>query len=339
VIDKQKLVRQREPHVFKFWSMAFIAGLGLLWSVQSSSQPSDYPHRAITMLVPFVAGGPTDTVARIVSSHLSRTLGQRIVVENVPGSGGTVGSLRAKRSTPDGYTVLIGNMGTHAAAFAMYPRLEYDPRIDFEPIGLLASAPIVIVGRRELPAKDLKAFIAYSHANVHKLEEGHAGVGSVSFTACLLLNHILDVNPRLVPYEGTFPAIEALMLGHVDYMCDQIVNVIPQVRAGRVKVYAIAAPERSPALPDIPTTIEAGLPDYQVSAWNAMFVPKGVRQPIVEKLSGAVAEALDDRTVRKRLLDLGANLPEPDQRGGQALAALVRSEVDRWMAAIKASGY
>ncbi|MGD9846918.1 MAG: tripartite tricarboxylate transporter substrate binding protein BugD [Variibacter sp.] len=312
-------------------------GAALLAAAPAAAQ-SDYPTRPITVIVPFAAGGPTDTVTRIVGEHMSRTLGQQLVVENVVGAGGTTASTRAMRATPDGYTIITGHMGTHAASVGLYPKLAYDPRKDFEPIGLIAGTPILILARKDFPAKDLKEFIAYVKANGSKLNEAHAGVGSVSFTTCLLLNHLLGVKPTLIPFTGTGPSMNALVAGQVDYMCDQIVNAVPQVQAGTIKAYAVATPQRNPALPDVPTTIEAGLPDYQTSAWNALFAPKGTPKPVLDKLSAALDKALSDDGVRKRLLDLGSDIPEGKTRGQEALAAHVKAEVDKWTPIIKAAG-
>ncbi|WP_296519534.1 tripartite tricarboxylate transporter substrate binding protein BugD [Rhodoplanes sp.] len=307
-------------------------------AVAQGSNGSTYPVRPVTMIVPFAAGGPTDVVARIVSDHMSRTLGQQIVIENVVGAGGTTGSTRAKRASADGYTIIMGHMGTHAAAVPLYPNLAYDPSVDFEPVGLAAGTPILILARKDYPAKDLAEFAEHVKKNAATLNMAHAGVGSVSYTTCLLLNSILDVKPTAVPYNGTGPAMNALVGGQVDYMCDQIVNVVSQVQGGSIRAYAIATAERNPALPDVPTTKEAGLPEYSVSAWNAVFAPKGTPQPILDKLSEALDKALTDETTRKRLLDLGSDLPEGDRRGQKALASLVRSEVDRWSRVIKTAG-
>jgi tripartite-type tricarboxylate transporter receptor subunit TctC len=277
-------------------------------------------------------------VARIVGEHMSRTLGQQIVIENAVGAGGTTASTRAKRAAPDGYTIIMGHMGTHAASVALYPKLAYDPRTDFEPIGMAAGTPILILAKKDFPAKDLKEFAAYVKANVDKLNLAHAGVGSVSFTTCLLLNSILGVKPVAVPFNGTGPSMNALVGGQVDYMCDQIVNAVPQVQAGSIKAYAIATPQRNPALPDVPTTKEAGMPEYEASAWNALFAPKGTPKAIVDKLSDALSKALDDEGVRKRLLDLGSDIPDGPRRGGAALSALVKSEVEKWGKVIKEAG-
>src|SRR5512143_3920267 len=289
-----------------------------------------WPERPITMIVPFAAGGPTDVVARIVGDHMSRTLGQQIVIENVAGAGWTTGITRGAQSEPDGYTIMMGHMGTHGAAPAVYPNLKYDPAKDFAPVGLAAGTPIVIVARKNFPAKNLKEFVAQAKASGDKLNEAHAGVGSVSFTTCSLLNSILGTKPARVVYRGTGPALNDLVSGQVDYMCDQIVNLVPQIQAGTIKAYAVALPQRSPALPDVPTTTEAGLPEFQVTAWNAIFAPKGTPKEIVAKLSDALLKALDDEMTKKRLLDLGADLTDRASRTPEGLQKLVEREVARW---------
>jgi tripartite-type tricarboxylate transporter receptor subunit TctC len=306
-----------------------IAGAG------AANAQSDYPARPITVIVPFAAGGPTDTITRIVGEHMARTLGKTLVIENVVGAGGTTATARAARAAPDGYTIMTGHMGTHASAVGLYPKLAYDPRKDFEPIGLLAGTPILILAKKDFPAKDLKEFVAYVKANAGKLNEAHAGVGSVSFTTCALLNQQLGVKPTRVPFTGTGPSMNALVAGQVDYMCDQIVNAVPQIQGGTIKTYGVATAERNPALPDVPTTKEGGLPEYTVSAWNAMFAPKGTPKEVVAKLNDAIVKALDDEGVRKRLLDLGSDIPKKEGRTPQALADLVAKEVDRWTPLMK----
>jgi tripartite-type tricarboxylate transporter receptor subunit TctC len=307
-----------------------------LWPGPVAAQ--DYPTRNITIIVPFAAGGPTDVIARIVGDDMSRTLGQQIVIENIVGAGGTTASTRAMQANPDGYTLIMGHMGTHAAAVGLYPKLAYDPRTDFEPIGVVAGTPILILAKKDFPAANLKEFIAYVKANVDKLNMAHAGVGSVSFTTCLLLNSILNVKPTAVPFNGTGPAMNALVGGQVDYMCDQIVNAVPQIKGGTIKAYAIATLGRNPALPDLPTSKEAGLPEFQVSAWNALFAPKGTPKPIIDKLNAALGKALDDPNTRKRLLELGSDIPAGEARTPQALAELVKNEVARWTPLFQATG-
>jgi len=322
----------------KFMSLTVAAAVAIGLAAAPAAGQSNYPTRPITLIVPFAAGGPTDVVARIVSEHMSRTLGQQIVVENIVGAGGTTASTRAARANPDGYTLEMGHMGTHAAAVALYPNLAYKPDVDFEPIGMAAGTPVLILAKKDFPAKDLKEFAAYVKANVDKLNMAHAGVGSVAFTSCLLLNSILGVKPTSIPFQGTGPAMNALVGGQVDYMCDQIVNAVPQILGGTIRAYAIGTAERNPALPNVPTTKEAGMPEFQVSAWNAIFAPKGTPKPIVDKLADALDKALDDDTVRKRLLELGSDIPDKPRRGPRALTALVKGEIDRWTPIIKASG-
>ena len=317
-------------------ALAVVIALG--FAAGAAVAQTDYPRRPITMIVPFAAGGPTDVVARIVGEHMSRTLGQQIIIENVLGAGGTTASTRAARANPDGYTIEMGHMGTHAAAVALYPNLAYKPDADFEPVGMVAGTPVLILARKDFPAKDLEEFVSAVKTNADKLNMAHAGVGSVAFTSCLLLNSILGVKPTSIPFQGTGPAMNALVGGQVDYMCDQIVNAVPQILGGTIKAYAIGTAERNPALPDLPTTKEAGLPEFEVSAWSAIFAPKGTPKPIVDKLADALDQALDDATVRKRLLELGSDIPGKPRRGPGPLAALVKSEIARWTPIIKASG-
>ena len=300
-----------------------------------AAQAQDYPTRNITMIVPFAAGGPTDVIARIVTGHMQQTLGQSIIIENVVGAGGTTASTRAAKAAPDGYTLITGHMGTHAASVPLYPKLAYHPSKDFEPVGLIAGTPILILARKDFPPKDLKEFVAYVKANADKVNAAHAGVGSVSHVSCELLHSILDVKPVGVPFNGTGPAMNALVAGQVDYMCDQIVNAVPQINAGTIKSYAIATPERNPSLPNVPTTAEAGLPTFQAQAWNAMFAPKGTSPAIVASLNAAAVKALDDETVKKRLLELGSVIPAPKDRTPEALAALVKSEIAKWTPVLK----
>ncbi len=304
-------------------------------SAHSAAQAQNYPTRNITMIVPFAAGGPTDVVARIVTGQMAPALGQAIIIENVVGAGGTTGATRAARAANDGYTLITGHMGTHAASVPLYPKLAYHPEKDFEPVALLAGTPILILARKDFPPKDLKEFVAYVKANADKVNAAHAGIGSVSHVSCELLNSILDIKPVGVPFNGTGPAMNALVAGQVDYMCDQIVNAVPQINGGTIKAYAVATPERNPSLPNVPTTAEAGLPAFQAQAWNAIFAPKGTPAPIIAKLNAVAAKALDDENVRKRLLELGSVIPGPADRTPQALGALVKSEIAKWTPVLK----
>jgi tripartite-type tricarboxylate transporter receptor subunit TctC len=301
------------------------------------ARAQDYPVRAITVIVPFPPGGSTDVAARIVVEHMSRTLGQQCVVQNVVGAGGTVGSTRAMRAEPDGYTILMGQMGTHAAAVALYPNLAYRPDVDFEPIGLVTSFPLVVAARKDLPPKDLKEFAAHVRANAGTINMGHAGVGSIFFTTCLLLNSLMDAKPILVPFGGGAPAMNALIAGQIDYMCADIITGGSPLEAGRIKVYAITSARRNPVIPNVPTSTEAGLPAFQASAWNGLFAPRGTPQAVIERLVNALDKALDDEGTRKRMLMLGCDIPDRPRRGPQPLLALVRSEIARWTPIIRAA--
>ncbi len=297
-----------------------------------------YPNRSVTLIVPFPPGAATDVGARIAGDHMSKTLGQQFVIQNISGAGGTTGSTRAMRSDPDGYTILMGQMGTHAASVALYPNLAYKPDVDFEPIGMVSGFPLAVAARKDFPANNLKEFIAYVKANSSKLNQGHAGVGSIFFTTCLLFNSLIGAKPTLVPFSGGAPAMNALVAGQVDYMCADILTGGPQLADGKIKMYALTSPTRNPAMPNLPTTIEAGLPEFQVSAWNGLFAPKGTPKPIIDKLADALDKALDDEATRKRLLVLGCDIPDKAKRGPEPFRALVKSEIARWKPIIEAAG-
>ncbi|KAF0227852.1 MAG: hypothetical protein FD175_2558 [Beijerinckiaceae bacterium] len=295
-----------------------------------------YPARPITMIVPFAAGGPTDVIARIVGESMSKTLGQPIIIENVAGAGGTTGITRAAKAAADGYTIAMGHMGTHGAAAGLYPNMGYNPQTDFAPIGLAAGTPIVIVTRKDLPVKDFKEFAAYAKANEKTINNANAGNGSVSHITCVLLHDMLKIDPNAIPYRGTGPAVADLISGKVDYICDQIVSVSAQISGGTIKGLAIATPSRSPSLPNVPTTTESGLPGYQVSAWNAVFAPKGTPADITKKLNDALVTAVTDPATRKKLEGLGGVVPDAKGASPEALAALVKSENERWVPLLKA---
>ena len=315
------------------WAAAALIALAAVNAVEAQT----YPSRSVTVIVPFAAGGPADISGRIAADIFQRHLGQQFVVENVGGGGGTIGSLRAARSAPDGTTLVMGHMGTHAAAPALYPNLGYDPEKDFEPIGLIAVQPELLAVRKDFPANNLKEFVAYAKANESKLNMGHAGVGSVSYVGCLLLNSAIGIKPTLVPFTGTAPVMNAILAGNVDYDCDPVLGPLPHVRAGTAKALAIAHTKRSPMLPDVPTSYEQGLPAFDCAPFYAMFAPKGTPQPIIDKLAEALNKGLEEAAVQKRLYDLGAEIAEPDRRGPKALGELVRSEVARLTPILKAA--
>lgn len=316
----------------------FLQSLAAAVMLPRAVRAQGWPARTITLIVPFAPGGATDVAARIIAEHMARTLGTQIVVQNVPGAGGTVGSARAMRSEPDGYTILMGHVGTHAVAVPLYAKLAYRPDTDFEPIGLVNDFPVLIVARKDFPPRDLTEFVAYVKASGSKLNVGHAGVGSVFHISALLLDSIIDAKPTLVPFNGGLPAMNALVAGQIDFLCADATTSAPQIEAGTIKAYAIASPQRSPTLPAIPTTREAGLPEFQTAAWFGLFAPRSTPQPVLDRLTDALNRALDDEAVRKRMLALASDLPERSRRGPQALRALLQSEIARWTPIIRAAG-
>jgi len=313
-------------------AVAAVAAIGLA----TDPALAQYPNKPITAIVPFAAGGPTDVVTRLVTEHMSRTLGQQIVVENIGGAGGTIGMTRASQAAPDGYTIAVGNMGTQSAAPALYPNLKYDPATSFTQISVVNYTPQTIVAKKALEPADLKALISYLKANSDKLNYGHAGVGSISYVSGLVFNSQFGFKPGLVAYKGTGPALNDLVGGQIDYMVDQSMNVIPQITAGTIKAYAVAHPERIAALPNVPTTKELGV-DFIFSAWNAMVAPKGLPKDIQVKLVDALGKAMDDPAIIKRYEDLGSTAPKGADRGPAGLQKLVETEVARITPVLKAA--
>jgi tripartite-type tricarboxylate transporter receptor subunit TctC len=307
------------------------AAVLLMAAGMNGAKAQDYPARAVTIIVPFAAGGPADITGRIVADIFNRHLGQKFVVENVGGAGGTIGALRAARSAADGYTILSGHLGTNALAPAFYPNLGYDPQRDFEPIGLTAEYPELLVVRKDFPANNLREFIAYAKSNPDKLNVGHAGLGSVSYIGCLLLHAAIGIKPTMIPFTGTAPVLNAILGGQVDYECDPVLGTLSQVQAGSVKALAVAARKRSPLLPDVPTSHEQGLPEFDCAPFYAVFVPSGTPQSVIDRLAEALNKGLSEESVQKRLADLGADIVEPDRRGPKPLTNLIKSESARLM--------
>jgi tripartite-type tricarboxylate transporter receptor subunit TctC len=304
----------------------FFIGLALVPRVAQA----EYPSKAITLIVPYAAGGSNDTLSRILAEHMSKTLGQPVIIENVPGAAGTTAATRAARAAPDGYTIIMGNMGTHGAAPSQYSDLRYDPIKDFTPIGLAAEVPAVIVTRKDFPANNLAEFIAYVRANHDKINEAHIGVGSPTYLFCTLLQSMLEIQTARVPYRGGALAMNDLIGGQVDFSCISLSGAISQIRSGTLKAIAIASPRRADIIPDVPTTIEGGLPQFVVSNWNALFAPKGLNPEIQAKLNDALNKALEDESTRKRLVDIGFVISDVARRPPEALGDLVASEVPRW---------
>jgi tripartite-type tricarboxylate transporter receptor subunit TctC len=297
-----------------------------------------YPTRPITVVVPFAAGGPTDVLTRILGQHMSQTLGQQIVIETVTGGGGSIGSTRVAKAASDGYTIVLGNLGTHAAAVGLYKNLAYDPRVDFEPVMLVATTPMALSVKKNLQVDTLKELIAYALANPGRLTFGSAGTGSASHLTYLLFTHLTKAQIQHVPYRGSSQATNDLLSGQIDMTFEQVVSAAPHILAGTVKPIVVTAPTRAAAVPNVPSSAEAGWPELQTSVWTAAFVPKSTPQPIVDRLNAAFGKAMSDPAIMKRMAELGADLPAPDQRTPHALQQLVRAEVDKWVPLIQAAG-
>jgi tripartite-type tricarboxylate transporter receptor subunit TctC len=306
----------------------------LAWA--SAAHAQDYPTHSITTIVPFPAGGPSDVVARIVADQMSKVLGQTLVIENVGGAGGTIGSGRVAAAPPDGYTLLAGSMGSHVAAPVLTPNVRYDSLRDFIPIGLTAHSPAVIVARKDFPAKDLKEFVELLKKNANATKQAHGGVGSSSHMACLLFTTEIGVKPTLVAYRGTGPAMNDLIGGHVDFFCEQSVSVTEQVKSGAIKAYAVSAAERLPSLPNVPTAREMGV-NYQMSIWAGMFAPAGTPAPVIARLADALDTSLDDPGVQQRIKNLGGSIPAKAERKPAAFDAYVKAEITKWAPILKAT--
>lgn len=314
------------------------AGAAALPAVSRIARAQAYPARPITMTVPFAAGGGGDLYGRVFASRLSELLGQQVIVENVPGTGGMIGAARVARAAPDGYSLLLASAGTHAYSQSIYKKPLYKAATDFAPVALLAEQPLVLITRKDFPANNLQEFTAYAKANHAKMQYGSdAGVGSANHLACLLLNSAVGVNVTHVPYRGG--ALPDLMAGRIDYLCPLVSpNITPHVAKGAVKAIAILSRNRTAILPDIRSAREQGLPDLEGNTWFAFFLPKGTPAPIVQRLHDATVSAMDSREVQEKLKGLGGELVAPERRSPEYLQKFVVSEVDRWATTIKAAG-
>jgi tripartite-type tricarboxylate transporter receptor subunit TctC len=297
-----------------------------------------WPTRPVSMVVPFAPGGSVDVMGRILAARLSEVLGQQVIIENIPGAGGMLGSARVAKGSPDGYEFVLGIAGTHAQNQTLYKNPLYNAATDFAPVALIAEQPTVLVTRNDLPPSDLPEFIAYAKANQAKMQYGSAGAGSANHLACVLLDAAIGVNVTHVPFRGGGPAMQELLGGRIDYMCNIVTNALPQIEAKSVKPIALLAKARSPTLPYVASAQEQGLPDFDASTWYALFLPKGTPAPIVQKLHDAIVATMDTRSVQERLKDIGADLVAPERRSPDYLSKFVVSEIARWAAPIKASG-
>ena len=303
----------------------------------SQAQAQDYPTKVITMVVPFAAGGPTDTVARLIAAPMSKTLKQQVIVENVGGAGGTIAANRVAKASPDGYTILIHHIGM-ATAPALYRKLPYNPLTDFEHIGLINEVPMTLVAKKDFPAKDLKELIAYVKANKDKVNYANAGLGAASHLCGMLFMTAIQTEVTTVPYSGTAPAMNDLLGGQVDFMCDQTTNTTSQIKAEKIKVYGVTTKKRVASLPNVPTMDEAGLKGFEVSIWHALYAPKGTPKPVIDKLTKALQDALKDQNVKQRFGELGTEPVAQDRATPEAHRALLKAETDRWGPIIKKAG-
>lgn len=301
-------------------------------------QAQAYPERAITLIVPFAAGGAADTTGRIMADAMAKHLGQPIVVENISGAGGAIGSSRGKAAKPDGYTIGLGHMGTHAASVGINPRLAYDPRKDFDYLGLVSTTPNIVFVRKDFPANTLAEFADYARAKGKGLTMGHSGIGAASHITCVLLFQVIGAEPNYVSYRGFGQTINDILSGSIDGSCDLVASVSGQVQGGSVKAFAVATPERSPVIPDVPTAKEAGLPDFAAETWTGLYAPKGLPPEILAKLRESVTKSLAEQEVQQRFLKIGATVPGADRQGGDYMLKLVTTEVDRWSVILKKAG-
>jgi tripartite-type tricarboxylate transporter receptor subunit TctC len=319
------------------WLRLLIVGLVTAFGWPVAQAADEYPSKVITMIVPFSAGGPTDTVARLISQVMSKELKQQVIVENVGGAGGTIAAARVARSAPDGYTIFIHHIG-HSTAPALYRKLPYNAVDDFEPIGLVTDVAMTLVARKDFPPNNLKELIAYVKANKDKVTYANAGLGAASHLCGMLFMSAIQTDLTTVPYKGTGPAMNDLLGGQVDFMCDQTTNTTGQIRGGKIKVYGVTTNTRVPSLPDVPTLHEAGLPNFEVVVWHGLYAPKGTPKPIIEKLNQALKAALKDASVAQRFAELGTEPVAENRATPEALRVQLKAEIEKWGPIIKQAG-
>jgi tripartite-type tricarboxylate transporter receptor subunit TctC len=297
----------------------------------------DYPTKAITLIVPFAAGGPTDAVARMIAQSMTTTLKQTVLVDNAGGAGGTIGATKAARANPDGYTIFLHHIG-HATAPTLYRKLPYDAIKDFEPIGLVTDVPMTVVSKKDWAPKDMKELIAYVKANKDKVTYGNAGIGSASHLCGMLLMSAIGAEVTTIPYKGTAPAMNDLLGGQIDFMCDQTTNTTGQIKGGKIKAYAVTTATRVPSLPNVPTAQESGLPGFDLAVWHGLYAPKGTPKPVIDKLVAALQVAVKDPQIKTRLEELGSEPVTVAQATPDALRKQLASQIDLWAPIIKKAG-
>lgn len=314
------------------------ATLAIGLALTGTAGAQGFPNRPITLVIPFAAGGPTDVLGRVMAQRMGEILGQTVIVENVGGAGGMTGSKRVADAAPDGYTMVLGTVGTHAQNQTLYKKPAYNSATDFTPVALIAEVPIMLIARPDFPANNLKEFIAYAKANEGKMQYGSAGAGSATHLGCVVADMAMGTKITHVPYKGTGPAMQDLMGGRIDFLCEIVSTAKPQVDGGKVKAIAMMTKTRSPVLPNVPTGAEQGVQNFEAYTWNALFMPKGAPADAVKKVADAATEAMNTPSVKERLQGLGANIVPPDQRTPAYLAGFVKSEIEKWAGPIKASG-
>jgi tripartite-type tricarboxylate transporter receptor subunit TctC len=309
----------------------------LLFVGGGHANAQEYPSKVITIIVPFSAGGPSDTIARLLAQTMSAPLKTQVIVENVAGAGGTIGAARVAQASPDGYTLFVHHIG-HATAPALYRKLTYNPVTDFEPVGLINDGAMTLVARKDFTPKNLKELITHVKANKDKVNLANAGVGSASHLAGLLFMSEIETDITTIPYKGTGPAMNDLLGGQVDFMIDQTTNTTSHIKAGKIQVYAVTTAQRLSSLPEVPTMHEAGLPNYKMTVWHALYAPKGTPKPIIDKLSKTLQEALKDANLKQRYSELGAEAVAQDRATPEALGAHLKAEIEKWGPIIKKAG-
>lgn len=314
-----------------------VAAAACLGLTSLAAKAQQFPDKPITMIIPFAAGGPTDTVGRIFAQSMTGFLKQQVIVENVGGAGGTLGAARVARADPNGYTIFLHHIGQSTAP-GLYRKLSYNAVDDFSPIGLVADVPMTIVARKDFPAKDLKELIAYVKKNQDKVTYANAGVGSASHLCGMLFMSAVQANLTTVPYKGTGPAMNDLLGGQVDFMCDQTTNTTGQIKAGKIKAYAVTTKAKVPSLPNLPTMDSAGLPGFEVAVWHGLYAPKNTPKPVIDKLVAALQFAVKDPNVKQKLADLGTEPVAPNRAKPEALDQQLRSEIVKWTRIIKQAG-